>query len=175
MRLITILLADDDLDECLLNQEALEEEGYTSSVLFHWVKDGEELLDYLHQRGQYHATLPSSPPSLILLDLDMPRKNGWEALKQIKSDPKLYSIPIIVMSSSRSEEEILRIYELGANSFIAKPTTFEGMTKIWRSLHTFWFETVQLPKHNMMGLNPNPSQKEHEGKITKGVVQDVLR
>lgn len=176
MRLTTILLADDDLDEYLLNQEALEEEGYTSSVLFQWVKDGEELLDYLRQRGEYHDPLSSPPPNLILLDLDMPRKDGWEALKEIKSDPKLYSIPIVVMSSSRSEEEILCIYKLGANSFIAKPTTFEGMSKIWRSLHAFWFETVQLPtQHNIIGLCRDASLKEHETKTTKGVVQDVVR
>lgn len=176
MRLTTILLADDDLDEYLLTREALEEEGYTSSVLFHWVKDGDELLDYLHQRGSYHDPRSSPPPNLILLDLDMPRKDGWEALKEIKTDPKLSSTPIIVMSSFRSEEEIINIYKLGANSFITKPTTFEGMLKIWRTLHTFWFETVQLPtQQNIIGLYRDVSLKQHETKTMKGVVQDVVR
>jgi len=145
MRRTTILLADDDPDECQLTREALEEGGYISTVLFRWVSDGQELLDYLHHRGKYHDPQSSPPPSLILLDLDMPRKDGREALREIKSDPKLRHIPVVVMSTSRSEEEVLRTYDLGVNSFIPKPTTFKHMTEILRSLHTYWFETVELP------------------------------
>ncbi len=145
MHYTTILLADDDPDECQLTREALEEEGYASTVLFHCVRDGEELLDYLHHRGKYEDPQSSPFPDLILLDLDMPRKDGREALREIKSDPKLRRIPVVVMSTSRSEEEVLHTYDLGVNSFIPKPTTFKHMTEILRALHTYWFETVELP------------------------------
>jgi len=145
MHLTTLLLADDDPDECQLTREALEEEGYISTFALHCVSDGEELLDYLHQRGKYHNSESSPPPSLILLDLDMPRKDGREALKAIKSDPKLRRIPVIVMSSSHSEEKIWRTYDLGVNSFIVKPMNFKHMTQILHSTNTYWFETAELP------------------------------
>jgi len=145
MRCPTILLVDDDPDECQLTREALQEGGYISTIVFHWVSDGQELLDYLHHRGKYHNPQSAPLPSLILLDLDMPRKDGRQALREIKSDPKFRRIPVVVMSTSRSEEEILHTYELGVNSFIAKPTTFKHMAEILRSLHTYWFEIVELP------------------------------
>ncbi|CAA9589433.1 Two-component transcriptional response regulator, LuxR family [uncultured Synechococcales cyanobacterium] len=160
----TILLADDDPDEYQLIREALAEEGLladdpdeyqlicgtpeaadTSAIDLRWVKNGEELLDYLYHRGKYQDLQSLSLPNLILLDLDMPRKDGREVLQEIKSDPKLRYIPIILMTNSYAEEEILHTYELGANSFITKPETFKQMAETLRSLHTYWFKTVKLP------------------------------
>ncbi len=165
MTYTTILLADDDPDEYQFIHEALAEEGlladddsneyqlsheapeadYTSALALRWVKDGEELLDYLYHRGKYQDLQSLPLPNLILLDLDMPRKDGWEVLQEIKSDPKLRYIPVVLMTNSYAKEEILRTYELGANSFITKPMTFKQMTETLRSLHTYWFKTVKLP------------------------------
>src|SRR5574340_1676975 len=116
---IDILLAEDDEDDYLLIAEALEESRLANKV--HWVKDGEELLDYLYRRGNYAKPEESPIPGIILLDLNMPRKDGREALKEIKSDPGLRKIPIIVLTTSKAEEDILRSYDLGVNSFIRKP------------------------------------------------------
>ena len=140
---ITILVAEDDEDDRLLMQEALEENRLANDL--HFVGDGEELMDYLLHRGIYHDPQKAPRPSLILLDLNMPRKDGREALKEIKADPELRQIPIVVLTTSKAEEDILRTYDLGVSSFIAKPVVFESMVQIMKMLGTYWFEIVELP------------------------------
>ncbi|NEP57949.1 MAG: response regulator [Symploca sp. SIO2G7] len=136
-------MADDDPDDCMLAKEALAESRLANDLRF--VKDGEELLDYLHHRGKY-AQLGSSPrPGLILLDLNMPKKDGREALKEIKADPNLRYIPIVVLTTSKAEEDIHRSYDLGANSFIVKPVTFSSLVEVMKTLRKYWFEIVELP------------------------------
>ncbi|MBE9029152.1 response regulator [filamentous cyanobacterium LEGE 11480] len=140
---ITILVAEDDEDDRLLMEEALEENRLANDL--HFVGDGEELMDYLCNRGQYHDPATAPRPSLILLDLNMPRKDGREALQEIKADPHLRQIPIVVLTTSKAEEDILRTYDLGVSSFIAKPVVFESMVQIMKTLGTYWFEIVELP------------------------------
>ncbi|MBW4520629.1 MAG: response regulator [Scytolyngbya sp. HA4215-MV1] len=140
---ITILVAEDDADDRFLMQEALEENRLANDL--HFVEDGEALMDYLHHRGEYSQPQSSPRPSLILLDLNMPRKDGREALKEIKANPDLRQIPIVVLTTSKAEEDILRTYDLGVSSFIAKPVVFESMVQIMKMLGTYWFEIVELP------------------------------
>jgi CheY-like chemotaxis protein len=111
----------------------------------HWVKDGEELMDYLHRRGNFADPERSPFPGIILLDLNMPRKDGREALKEIKTDPALRKIPIIILTTSKAEEDILRSYDLGVNSFIRKPVQFEDFVEMVKILGRYWFEIVELP------------------------------
>ncbi len=140
---ITTLMADDDPEDQLLIQEAFEENGMTNDLRF--VGDGIELLDYLHQRGQYSDPTTALRPGLILLDLNMPRKDGRQALQEIKADPKLKRIPVIVLTTSQTDEDILQIYDLGCSSFITKPATFEGLVKVTKSISEYWFSIVQIP------------------------------
>ena len=140
--IIKILVADDDEDDRFLMEEALEENDF-GAVYF--VEDGEELMDYLHHSGQYSSLSSFPRPNLILLDLNMPRKDGREALKEIKADPELRKIPVVVMTTSKAEEDILRTYNLGVNSYISKPTTFESMVETINTLGRYWFDIVQLP------------------------------
>lgn len=142
-RPITILLADDDPDDRMLAKDALDENRLVNDLRF--VEDGEELLDYLLQRGRFADRELSPRPGLILLDLNMPRKDGREALREIKEHPELRRIPIVVLTTSKAEEDILRTYELGVNSFISKPVTFEGLVEVMRALGRYWFEIVELP------------------------------
>ena len=140
---ITILLADDDADDRMLTKDALDESRVANELLF--VEDGEQLMDYLYRRGPYADPQQSPRPGLILLDLNMPRKDGREALKEIKSDPNFRHIPVVVLTTSKAEEDIYRTYDLGVNSFITKPVTFEGLVSIMRGLGRYWFEIVELP------------------------------
>jgi len=140
---IDILLAEDDEDDYLLIAEALQESRLANKM--NWVKDGEELMDYLHRRGNFIDPEESPIPGIILLDLNMPRKDGREALKEIKSDPALRKIPIIILTTSKAEEDILRSYDLGVNSFIRKPVKFEDFVEMVRVLGKYWFEIVELP------------------------------
>ncbi len=142
-RPITILVAEDDPDDRMLMKEALEENRLANNL--HFVGDGEELMDYLNHRGQYADEQASPRPSLILLDLNMPRKDGREALQEIKVSPELRQIPIVVLTTSKAEEDILRTYDLGVSSFIAKPVTFDSMVEIMKMLGRYWFEIVELP------------------------------
>lgn len=142
-RPIIILMADDDPDDRELTREAFRESRLANE--FHTVEDGEELLDYLHRRGRW-AHLNGTPlPGLILLDLNMPRKDGREALREIKSDPHLRRIPIVVLTTSKAEEHILRSYDLGVNSYVTKPVTFSSLVELVRVLGRYWFEVVELP------------------------------
>jgi CheY-like chemotaxis protein len=142
-KLITILIADDDPDDRLLMKRLLKESRLYNDLRF--VEDGEDLLDYLHQRGTYGAPGAAPRPGLILLDLNMPKKSGREALAEIKTDPNLRTIPILVLTTSKTEEEIYRSYDLGANSFITKPVTFEAMVDVMKAVTTYWFSIVELP------------------------------
>src|SRR6185369_11400894 len=145
---ITILMADDDPDDRMLTREAFEESRLLNEL--ETVEDGEELMDYLHSRGKYSGTAARALPNLILLDLNMPRKDGREALKEIKSCPELRRIPVVVMTTSKAEEDVVRTYDLGVNSFIVKPVTFEGMVEVLKTLGRYWFEIVELPPEGAM-------------------------
>ena len=138
---ILVLVADDDPEDRMLIEDAFEESRLANPLEF--VVDGEDLLDYLHRRNGYSDPSSSPRPGLILLDLNMPRKDGREALKEIKSDPELRQIPIVVMTTSKVEEDILRTYDLGVNSFITKPVTFEGLVEVVKELSRYWFQIVQ--------------------------------
>lgn len=140
---IVILMADDDDDDYLLTKKALKESKLLNTLVR--VKDGEELLDYLHSRGEFEDALR---PGVILLDLNMPRKDGREALKEIKSDEGLRNIPVVIFTTSGADEDIYRTYQLGSNSFITKPVTFENLISVMKALGAYWFEIVELPKVN---------------------------
>lgn len=140
---ITILMADDDPDDRLLTQEALKEKRLGNDV--HFVENGEQLMDFLRRRGQYADPEKSPRPGLILLDLNMPKKDGREALAEIKGDPSLRRIPVVVLTTSKAEEDILRTYDLGCNSYITKPVTFEGLVHVIKVLGEYWFEIVERP------------------------------
>jgi CheY-like chemotaxis protein len=142
-RPITILIADDDPDDRLLAQQALAESRLVNAV--HFVEDGEQLLDFLNQRGAFADPTLHPRPGLILLDLNMPKKDGREALREIKSQPALRQIPVVVLTTSQAEEDIYRSYDLGVNSFITKPVTFDGLVQVMRVLGRYWFEIVELP------------------------------
>jgi CheY-like chemotaxis protein len=143
---ITILIADDDADDRFLTKEALLESRLANDLRF--VEDGEELLDYLHRRGKYADPATSPRPGLILLDLNMPRVDGREALREIKANPDLRRIPIVVLTTSKTEEDIYRSYDLGVSSFISKPVSFEGLADVMKTLTKYWFEIVELPPEN---------------------------
>jgi CheY-like chemotaxis protein len=138
-----ILMADDDDDDRLLAQDALAESRLAAELQF--VENGEELLDYLCRRGKYAAPNEAPRPGLILLDLNMPRKDGREALREIRSEPELRRIPVVVLTTSKADTDIGAIYELGANSFISKPFQFEALVNVMKVLGQYWFQTVELP------------------------------
>jgi len=141
---ITILMADDDADDRRLTQEALEEGRLINEVQF--VNDGVELLDYLRKEGKFAPPAVVHRPGLILLDLNMPRKDGRTVLKEIKNDPALRQIPVVVLTTSKADEDIYRSYDLGVNSYIVKPVTFEALVDILQTLEKYWFAIVELPK-----------------------------
>lgn len=137
-----ILMADDDADDRLLAQDALAESKIPSEL--HFVENGEELMDYLNRRGKYSAA--SAPrPGLILLDLNMPKKDGRESLREIKANPDLRRIPVVILTTSQADADVGQIYDLGANSFITKPVSFDALVKMMRAVGHYWFETVELP------------------------------
>jgi CheY-like chemotaxis protein len=142
-KLVTILIADDDSDDRLLMKRLLKQSRLYNDLRF--VEDGEALLDYLYQRGPYSAAGAAPRPGLILLDLNMPKISGREALAEIKTDPNLRTIPIVVLTTSKAQQEIYRSYDLGANSFITKPVNFEAMVEIMRAVTSYWFSIVELP------------------------------
>lgn len=137
---VHILLADDDADDRLLTAEAFAEARLANQL--HTVDDGVALLDFLRRR---HPFTEAPRPGLILLDLNMPRKDGRQALAEIKNDPDLTRIPVVVLTTSAEEEDILRSYGLGANSYITKPVTFEGLVHAVGVLGQYWFSLVDLP------------------------------
>jgi len=142
-KLVTILLADDSEDDRLMTRDALNESFVLNDL--REVEDGEQLMDYLHRRGQYTDPSTSPRPGLILLDLNMPRKSGQEALAEIKRDPLLRRIPVIVLTTSEADEDIVRSYELGVSSFITKPVTFHGLVEVMKAFGKYWIEIVAIP------------------------------
>ena len=136
-------MADDDADDRMLTRDALAESRVLNELRF--VEDGEELMEYLHRRGKYSNPADSPKPGLILLDLNMPKKDGREALKEIKSDANLRRIPIVVMTTSKAEEDVFRSYDFGASSFITKPVTFDRLVELMKALGEYWVEFVELP------------------------------
>lgn len=143
-RPIIILIAEDDAEDRMLVKEALDESRLMNNIQF--VENGEELMDYLHNRGRFSDKTEYPTPGLILLDLNMPKKDGREALKEIKSDDHLRVIPVVVLTTSKAEEDVLRTYDLGVSSFITKPVTFAGLVDVMQTLSKYWFQIVELPK-----------------------------
>ena len=144
MKPITILMADDDPDDRQLTKEAFAESRLMNDLRF--VVDGEELLDYLHRRGKFSDPESSPRPGLILLDLNMPKKDGRESLREIKADPRFKTLRVVIMTTSKAEEDIARTYALSASSYITKPVTFEGLVDVIRTLGKYWLEIVELPE-----------------------------
>ena len=143
---IEILMADDDPEDRMLVEDAWQESRLANSLNF--VEDGEDLMDYLYHRGKYTDSKKSPIPDLILLDLNMPRKDGREALKEIKGNPDLRRIPVVILTTSQEEADILSTYDLGANSFIKKPVTFESLVDVVKTLAKYWFQIVELVPEN---------------------------
>lgn len=142
-KLVTILMADDDPDDRLLMEDAFAEIRLNNPLDF--VADGVELMDYLHRRGAYTHLAGTQLPGLILLDLNMPRKDGREALHEIKQDEALRKIPIVILTTSKADEDLLASYKLGANSFIVKPVTFDKLVEVIRVVTDYWLCIVTLP------------------------------
>ena len=139
----TILMADDDHEDCLLVQDALKEARFDCELRF--VRNGEELCEYLYHRGKYAEACDVPRPDLILLDLKMPRKGGREVIRELKSDPQLMRIPIVVLTTSMAEDDITGSYEMGVNSYLVKPATFRELVEAMETLTKYWFELVKLP------------------------------
>lgn len=143
MKLVNVLMADDNPDDRFLTREAFYEANLKNKLDF--VENGEDLMDYLFRKNKYQNLVNEPLPGLILLDLNMPRKDGREALKEIKSNPKLRKIPVIILTTSKAEEDILKTYDLGVNSFILKPISFDDFVDVIKIISKYWFDTVQLP------------------------------
>jgi len=140
---IVILVADDDQDDRDMIKDAFRENRIANDLLF--VNDGEDLMDYLLHRGKFKIESDAPRPGLILLDLNMPRKDGREALKEIKTHSELKQIPVVVLTTSKAEEDIYRTYDLGVSSFITKPVTFDEFVAVTRGFGRYWLEIVELP------------------------------
>lgn len=140
---VVILLAEDDEDDYILTQKAFKEARLNNRLIR--VKDGVELMEYLKHQGNFTNPESSPRPYLILLDLNMPRKDGREALKEIKSDPNFKMIPVVVLTTSRADEDVVKSYDLGVNSFVTKPIKMEDFVQVIKKLTEYWFELVQLP------------------------------
>jgi CheY-like chemotaxis protein len=143
-RPLSILLAEDDEDDREFTRDALVNAGMVDEMRF--VVDGQDLMDYLRRQGQYAEQSADAPrPQVILLDLNMPKKDGREALAEIKTDAGLRSIPVVVLTTSNDESDVYRTYDLGANSFITKPVTFGALVEAMRTWQRYWFGVVELP------------------------------
>ncbi len=140
---ITILIADDDADDRMLIEDAFEESRLQNPL--HFVEDGEELMSYLRRTGKYEHLKSELYPGVILLDLNMPKMDGRAALAEIKKDEHLCRIPVVVLTTSKAEEDILKTYGLGVSSFISKPVTFEGLVEVVKTIGHYWIEIVALP------------------------------
>lgn len=137
---IEILLIEDSPADVLLTREAFEESRILNTI--HVAEDGVQAMDFLHRQGAY-ASVPR--PDLILLDLNLPRKNGREVLAEIKADPELKKIPIVVLTTSSAEEDVLKAYDLNANCYVVKPVGFDNFMQAMQSIRHFWFSVVTLP------------------------------
>jgi CheY-like chemotaxis protein len=139
---MTILIADDDADDRMFLEQAMRQNGYDQGIQF--VEDGEDLMDYLRRQGRYND-MNAPWPNMLILDLNMPRKNGFQALSEIKDDPKLRRLPVIVMTTSSADEDVIKTYNLGVNSFVTKPFNFNRLVEMVGTLKTYWMDTVKLP------------------------------
>jgi two-component system response regulator len=148
---VTILMADDDPDDRRMTKEAFDESHLMNDLRF--VEDGEELLDYLNRRGKYTDPELAPWPAILLLDLNMPRKDGREALEELKRDPRFRGIRVVIMTTSKAEEDVIRSYNLSAASYITKPVTFDRLVEVVRTLGKYWLEIVELPPDGN-GINP---------------------
>jgi CheY-like chemotaxis protein len=149
-RPLTILLADDDEEDRELARDALQDSRLANEMKF--VVDGQDLLDYLRKQGRWAGPDVEAPrPGIILLDLNMPKMDGREALTEIKADESLRRIPIVVLTTSKDEADVLSTYDLGVSSFITKPVTFGGLVEVMRTWTQYWFEIVELPNGEVHG------------------------
>ena len=139
---MTVLIADDDADDRMFLEQAMRQNGYTQGIQF--VEDGEDLMEYLRRQGRYDE-LNAPWPNMLILDLNMPRKNGFQALSEIKDDPKLRRLPVIVMTTSSADEDVVKTYNLGVNSFVTKPFNYNRLVEMVGTLKTYWMDTVKLP------------------------------
>ncbi len=144
--LLNLLIVDDDEDDCLMIKNALEECNVIIKTQF--LHNGEELLNYLHKRGKYSQLSTDSLPCLIFLDLNMPKKDGREALKEIKSNSLFRRIPIVIMTTSKSREDIFQTYDIGVNSFITKPSSYKLLVEYIMAIKKYWLQIVNLPDTN---------------------------
>ena len=144
--ILPILMVDDDEDDRMMTEKALRKNRVINPIQF--LSEGAELLDYIKRKGKFSDPGASPRPCFVLLDLNMPRMDGRKALLFLKADPELKKIPVVVLSTSSAEEDILRSYNLGANSFITKPVTFDGLVSTMESLKNYWLEIVELPTNN---------------------------
>lgn len=142
---VSILIAEDDPEDRMLTIDALDENNIKRG--YHFVGDGEELMDYLNHRSCYQDSLQFPRPRLILLDLNMPKKDGREALQEIKRDENLKRIPIVILTTSKADEDVIRSYNLGVNSFITKPVSYQDLVEVIATLSKYWFQIVELPHH----------------------------
>lgn len=141
---LPILVVDDDLDDCAILREAIDETGLVNKVFF--VHDGEQLLRYLRREAEFKNPASSPKPGLIFLDLNMPKKNGRETLIDLKNDPELKHIPVVILTTSSNDEEVFRGYNLGVNSFITKPVDFNSLVEVLKEIEHYWLELVELPR-----------------------------
>lgn len=148
---ITILVADDDPDDQAMTREAFLECRLYNPLVF--VSDGEQLMDYLHNRGAFADAERFPLPGLVLLDLNMPRLDGREALRMIKDDPALRQVPVVVLTTSKAEEDVARSYADGVNSFITKPVSFAALLEVVQTLGKYWLQIVDLPQEGE-GVEP---------------------
>lgn|SRR5574338_1294971 len=139
-----VIIAEDDPDDRLLIRDAIREAA-SANVEVRFVQDGVELLDYLYRRGRYAGGENAPTPELVLLDINMPKKTGLEVLEEIKHDDALRTIPVVLLTTSRSQEHIERSYELGGAGFVTKPSSYSDLVDLMRSIEKYWFRTVQLP------------------------------
>jgi CheY-like chemotaxis protein len=149
---VTILLADDDPDDRELTREAFEESKLANDLRF--AEDGVEVFEYLDRTGKFAGPDAAPRPHLLLLDLNMPRMDGREVLARLKSDPRYADIPVVVLTTSKAEEDVLRSYRLAAASYITKPVTFESLVRVVQALGRYWFEIVELPDHDKPRADP---------------------
>jgi CheY-like chemotaxis protein len=150
-RAMTVLVADDDDDDRMFIRKAWAKERAPEALRF--VENGEELTDYLNHLGKYGDPALSPRPSMILLDLNMPKKDGREALREIKANPELRQIPIIILTTSRADEDICGSYDLGANSYISKPVTFAALVDVMQVIGKYWIDFVDLGPANMRQIS----------------------
>ena len=151
---IVLVMVDDDEDDCLLVEAALYEALMKCD--FHCVEDGLAMMDYLNSRGRYSEPGSAPRPDIILLDLNMPRMNGIAVLHELKTDPRFRSIPVIILTTSKEEDDVIACYDLGANTYITKQPSFEGLVSALRSFREYWLETATLP------LKSDPTKRKKD-------------